>query len=71
MVGGFLEVKGWAHMTYKLICPSCDRYTSALFQAYAEGYPCPYCGSGLAAASSQYYRQLPDDHRMPPTNLVR
>jgi hypothetical protein len=50
-------------MTYKLICPSCDRYTSALFQAYADGNPCPYCGSSLQGASEQYYRQLPDDHR--------
>jgi hypothetical protein len=52
-------------VTYKLTCPNpeCDRYTSALFQAYAEGYPCPYCGASLARASAQYYRQLPDDHQ--------
>jgi hypothetical protein len=47
-------------MTYKLSCPGCDRYTSALFMAYADGRPCPYCGASLAAASAQYYRQLPE-----------
>ncbi|WP_125079364.1 hypothetical protein [Mycobacterium sp. P7213] len=45
-------------MAYKLTCPGCDRYTSAVFTAYSDGLPCPYCGSGLQASSSQYYRQL-------------
>lgn len=49
-------------MSKKLTCPGCDCYTSALFQAYENGRKCPYCGSGLHAASAQYYRQLPDDH---------
>jgi hypothetical protein len=47
-------------MSYKLICPGCDRYLSSIFQAYADGRPCPCCGSSLQAASEQYYRQLPD-----------
>jgi rRNA maturation endonuclease Nob1 len=47
-------------MTYKLTCPGCDRYTSALFRAYADGRRCPYCGSSLQSASEQYYRQLPE-----------
>jgi hypothetical protein len=49
-------------MAYKLTCPRCDRYTSALFRAYKNGDPCPYCGARLGAASEQYYRQLPDNH---------
>lgn len=47
-------------MTFKLTCPNCDVYTSAIFRAYEDGYPCPYCGSSLRAASKQYYRQLPE-----------
>lgn len=50
-------------MSYKLTCPGCDTYTSEIFRAYEDGYPCPYCGSSLQASSEQYYRQLPDDHR--------
>lgn len=52
-------------MSNKLTCPSCDRYTSALFRAYEDGRPCPYCGASLAPASAQFYRQLPDDHQAP------
>lgn len=50
-------------MSYKLTCPGCDCYTSAIFRAYEDGLPCPYCGAALGAAAEQYYRQLPDDHR--------
>jgi hypothetical protein len=62
-------------VTYKLTCPGCDRYTSAIFRAYEDGYPCPYCGSSLRAASSQFYRQLPepnirDKHMSPPIDPV-
>jgi hypothetical protein len=53
-------------MTYKLTCPACDTYTSAVFRAYAEGLPCPHCGEKLygVETAQQYYRQLPDDHRL-------
>ncbi|OCB09285.1 hypothetical protein A5717_26295 [Mycolicibacterium porcinum] len=52
-------------MTYKLTCPRCDRCTSAVFRAYADGRPCPYCSAPLgdAKTAAQYYRQLPDDHQ--------
>lgn len=52
-------------MTYKLICPGCGTYTSAVFMAYADGHPCPHCGSSLNAPETvrSYYDQLPDDHR--------
>jgi transcription initiation factor IIE alpha subunit len=53
-------------MSYKLTCPSCDTYTSANFRAYEDGRPCPNCGASLQASSSQYYRQLPDDHHWDP-----
>lgn len=53
-------------MSYKLTCPGCDRYLSSIFHAYADGRPCPHCGASLGAASEQYYRQLPDDHRAAP-----
>lgn len=57
-------------MAYKLTCPTSDAYTSAVFTAYSGGMPCPYCGSGRQAASSQFYRQLPDDHTvLAPTRL--
>lgn len=54
-------------MSYKLTCPSCDRYTSELFRAYEDGRSCPYCGGSLQASSDQYYRQLPDYHRAAPS----
>jgi hypothetical protein len=49
-------------VSYKLTCPGCDAYTSAVFHAYEDGRPCPYCNAKLGAASAQYYRQLPDVH---------
>lgn len=35
-------------MGYRLGCPDCDGWTSAIFRAYSEGLPCPYCGASLA-----------------------
>jgi rRNA maturation endonuclease Nob1 len=58
-------------MSYKLTCPGCDRYTSAIFRSYEDGYPCPYCGSSLRAASAQYYRQLPVDETVGPLDEYR
>lgn len=53
-------------MSYKLICPNCDVYTSAVFRAYESGRPCPHCGEKLfdsdGGTSRSYYAQLPDDH---------
>ena len=38
-------------MTYKLTCPNCDCHTSAIFGAYEDGKPCPYCGASLAVSA--------------------
>mgnify|MGYP003443261396 CR=1 FL=1 len=52
-------------MTYKLICPHCDTYTSAVFRAYEGGRPCPHCDQRLydndGRTARSYYAQLPDD----------
>lgn len=50
-------------MVFKLTCPTCDRYTSALFKAYENGENCPYCNGSLITAAQQYYRQLPHGNR--------
>jgi len=54
-------------MTYKLICPNCDVYTSAVFRAYSDGMPCPHCKQPLrdndGRTARSYYAQLPNDHR--------
>jgi uncharacterized paraquat-inducible protein A len=49
-------------VTFKLTCPQCDTYTSAVFQAYTDGDPCPHCGAKLYGAETarQYYDQLPE-----------
>lgn len=55
-------------MGYRLGCPSCDAWTSAVFRAYGDGENCPYCGGGLNTPenSRHYYEQLPDDHHRRP-----
>lgn len=52
-------------MSRKITCPGCDLYLSSIFRAYADGRPCPHCGSSLQAASEQYYRQLPEAQEGP------
>ena len=37
-------------MSNKMICPGCDSYTSAIYAAYEEEEPCPYCGLSHDAA---------------------
>lgn len=54
-------------MGYRLGCPGCKAWTSAVFRAYADGEDCPYCGHYLTTSqnSKHYYEQLPDDdHRL-------
>jgi transcription initiation factor IIE alpha subunit len=57
-------------MTYKLICPWCDTYTSAVFRAYEDGRPCPRCEKPLhdsdGRTARSYYAQLSDEERHPP-----
>lgn len=31
-------------MSDKMACPSCQAYTSAVLDRYADGEPCPHCG---------------------------
>lgn len=31
-------------MSNKTTCPACDAHTSAVFMAFNEEEPCPYCG---------------------------
>lgn len=52
-------------MGYRLGCPNCDGWTSALFRAYEDGLDCPYCGASIATPENarHYYEQLPDYHR--------
>lgn len=51
-------------MTYKLICPNCGIYTSAVFSAYESGQPCPHCRQPLndedGHTSRSFYAHLPD-----------
>lgn len=37
-------------MSNKMCCPGCDSYTSAIYTAYQEEEPCPYCGLSHEAA---------------------
>lgn len=49
-------------MGYRIGCPKCDAWTSALFNAMSEGLPCPYCGADIYTSENikHYYDQLPD-----------
>lgn len=49
-------------MGYRLGCPSCDAWTSAVFRAYEDGRGCPYCDADLSTPENEkhYYEQLPD-----------
>lgn len=38
-------------MSEKATCPGCDARTSAVFQAFAEGEACPYCGLDAEVAA--------------------
>jgi hypothetical protein len=38
-------------MSDKSTCPGCDAYTSSVFQAFAEGLPCPHCGLDAEVAA--------------------
>lgn len=31
-------------MSNKMACLGCDSYTSAIYEAFGNGEPCPYCG---------------------------
>lgn len=33
-----------------MVCPGCDSYTSAIYEAYQEERNCPYCGLSHDAA---------------------
>lgn len=37
-------------MSDKMTCPGCDAHTSAVYTAYGDGEPCPYCGLSHEAA---------------------
>lgn len=37
-------------MGNKATCPACDSHTSAIFQAFGVGDPCPYCSLPADAA---------------------
>lgn len=48
-------------MGYRLGCPGCGAWTSAVFRAYRDGKKCPYCGSCLNTPENarHYSEQLP------------
>jgi hypothetical protein len=37
-------------MSNKMVCPGCDSYTSAIYEAYQDERACPYCGLSHDAA---------------------
>ena len=36
-------------MSRKTFCPGCESYTSSLYEAYENGWPCEVCGLSNAA----------------------
>jgi hypothetical protein len=49
-------------MGYRLGCPGCRAWTSAVFRAYEDGEGCPYCGASLSTPENakHFYEQLPE-----------